>query len=122
MGQPLCYRRGLIDAIRIHLPWQFFARWKLTRGLRWTPQRLFWAAILMARSAEQTLGERFTAVRDLLHTLFPQWRLGATYTGWYEAQVRRLERLWPALAERLRQRLRASAGPAWTRGLVRLCR
>lgn len=115
MGQPLCYRRGLIDAIRIRLPWQFFARWKLTRGLRWTPQRLFWAAILMAWSAEQTLGERFTAVRDLLHTLFPQWRLGATYTGWYEAQARRLERLWPALAERLRQRLRASAGPAWTR-------
>ena len=31
MGQPLCYRRGLIDAIRIHLPWQFFARWKLMR-------------------------------------------------------------------------------------------
>ena len=99
MGQPLCYQQGLIDAIRIHLPWQFFARWKLTRGLRWTPQRLFWAAILMARRHKQTLGERFTAVRDLLHTLFPQWRLGATYTGWYEARAHGSKgcgRPWPS--------------------------
>jgi hypothetical protein len=115
MERPSCYRSGLIDAIRIHFPWQFFARWKLPCGLRWTPQRLFWMALLMTWSPEQTLGERFTAVRELLRALFPRWRLGTTYTGWYEAQARWLAPLQPELARRLRQQLRALGPAVWTR-------
>ena len=103
MGQPFRYRRGSIDAIRIRPPWQFFARRKPTRGPRWTPQRPFRAALLMAWSAEQTLGERFTAVRDPLHTSFPQWRPGATSTGRYEARARRLERPRPAPRRAIRR-------------------
>jgi hypothetical protein len=115
MQRSSCYRPGLLDAIQKHFPGQFFAQWKLPRGLRWTPHRLFWMAILMTWSAEQTLGERFTAVGELLHTLFPPWRLGTTYTGWYQAQAQWLVPLQPKLAQRLRQQLRTLAGTAWTR-------
>ena len=42
---------GLIDAVGEWLPGQFFSRWKVARGCKWSPQRLFWIAILIALAA-----------------------------------------------------------------------
>jgi hypothetical protein len=109
------YREALVDAIRQWLPAQFFSRWKLRRGLQWTPQRILWVALLMAWSAEQTLTSRFTAVADVVQTLFPRWRPGETYTGWSEAQARWIGPLRQAVAKRLRQQMREHSGPYWQR-------
>lgn len=109
------YREGLIEAIAKWFPRQFFARWKLRGHLRWTPQRIFWMAVLMMWSCEQTLKDRFEAVGELLRGLFPQWQVGTSYTGWYEAQAKWLEPLRPALAKRLQQQLQALAGSQWQR-------
>ena len=115
MKRTSSYRAGLIGAIREWLPTQFFSRWKLRGGVAWTPQRLVWMALLMAWSAEQTLTERFDALGDLLRSLFPRWRLGGTYTGWYVALARWSAVLQPAVAKRLRREMQAMAGPHWTR-------
>jgi hypothetical protein len=72
-------------------------------------------AVLMAWSAEQTLSERFDAVGDVLRALFPHWRLGRTYTGWYEALALWSRPLQPALPKRLRRQMRAFAGRQWRR-------
>src|SRR5713226_6588433 len=109
------YRESLIEAIRIWVPWQFFGRWKLPRPRKWTPQRVFWMAILMSWSVEQTLGDRFTATRDLLKRLFPKWSLGKSYTGWYTAQAHWLKTLQPALTQRMQKHMQRLAGNYWTR-------
>lgn len=109
------YREALVCAIREWFPAQFFGRWGLRRGLLWTPQRIFWMAMLMMWSAEQTLTSRFTAVRDVLQTLFPRWSLGESYTGWYDAQAKWLTPLSAGVAKRLRQQMQALSGPYWQR-------
>jgi hypothetical protein len=108
-------RGSLVEAIQQWLPPQFFAPWSLRDGLFWTPQRLVWMALLMAWSAEQTLAERFDATHDWLRQRFRRWRLGTTYTGWYEALARWDSALQPAVAKRLRRQLRDGAGRHWTR-------
>lgn len=113
--QKIAYGESLVNAIRKWFPCQFFSRWKQRRGLLWTPQRIFWMAILMMWSAEQTLQDRFEAVADLVQDLFPQWRLGCSYTGWYEAQAKWLQPLRPALVKRLQEQMRTLAGRHWTR-------
>jgi hypothetical protein len=110
-----CYRSPLRQAIQVWLPAAFFARWPLRRGLFWTPQRLVWVALLMAWSAEQTLAERFEAAGEQLAALFPRWRKGGGYTGWAAALRGRGAGLAPAVARRLRRRLRDSAGGHWRR-------
>jgi hypothetical protein len=77
----------LKDAIGKLLPGQFFSRWPVL-GSKWSPLRLFWMAILMTWSAEQTLQGRFEATRQVVRSLFPKWTLGKSYTGWYEAQLK----------------------------------
>jgi len=72
-------------------------------------------AILIVWSAEQTLQTRFDATRDVLQSLFPKWPLGKTYTGWYEAQLKWLTPLGPAVAKRLRRQTRRVAAGHWTR-------
>lgn len=109
------YREALIAAIREWFPAQFFGQWRLRRGLLWTPQRIFWMAMLMMWSAEQTLTSRFTAVRDVLQTLFPRWSLGESYTGWQDAQAKWLAPLGEAVAKRLRQQMQNLSGPYWQR-------
>jgi hypothetical protein len=113
------YRHGLKEAIGKWLPGQFFSRWGVTAGCKWSPQRLFWMAVLMVWSAEQTLVARFEATRQVLRSLFPKWPLGKSYTGWYEAQLRWIESLRPALSKRLRQQMQATAvqhgGRYWQR-------
>src|SRR5262249_45138041 len=94
------YRASLIQGIRNWFPSQFFSRWKLRRGLQWTPQRIFWIAVFMTWCAEQTLRDRFEAVRETVQALFPRWGLGESYTGWYEAQAAWLPHLQPALIKR----------------------
>jgi hypothetical protein len=108
------YRHGLKDAIGNLLPGQFFSRWPVT-GSKWSPQRVFWMAMLMVWSAEQTLQARFEETRQVVRTLFPKWQLGRTYTGWYEAQLKWLTPLQPALGKRLRQQLQTRAGRHWQR-------
>ena len=90
------YRHGLVEAIAKWFPGQFFSRWPLSAKVKWSPQRLFWMAILMTWSADQTLQARFEEARDVLRALFPKWPLGKTYTGWYDAQLEWLEPLQPA--------------------------
>ena len=109
------YREALVGAIREWLPPQFFGQWKLRRGLRWTPQRILWVALLMAWSAEQTLASRFRAVADAVQALFPKWRPGETYTGWCEAQANWAGPLRAALAARLRRQMQERSGPYWQR-------
>jgi hypothetical protein len=108
------YRHGLIEAIGSVLPAQFFSRWRCVAA-KWTPLRLFWVALLMAWSAEQTLQSRFEEARETARSLFPQWRLGKSYTGWYEAQAKWLTPLRLALCQRLRRQLRTKAGRHWQR-------
>ena len=108
------YRHGLKDAIGKLLPSQFFSRWRVT-GSKWSPLRVFWVAILMVWSAEQTLQMRFEETREAARSLFPKWPLGKTYTGWHEAQLKWLPVLRPALAKRLRQQLQTKAGRHWQR-------
>jgi len=109
------YRHGLVEAIAKWFPGQFFSRWPLSAKVKWSPQRLFWMAILMTWSADQTLQARFDEARDVLRALFPKWPLGKTYTGWYDAQLEWLEPLQPALKKRLRQQIEAQAGRHWLR-------
>lgn len=109
------YRDDLQAAIAQWFPAAFFSRWSPRAGLLWTPQRLFWMVVLMAWSAEQTLGERFAAVRDLLAQLRPRWALGSSYSGWCQATQTWLEPLRHAATQRLRRQLQAGAGPHWTR-------
>src|ERR1017187_5540895 len=83
---PASYRHGLIGAIENLLPGQFFSRWSVTAASKWSPLRVFWVALLMVWSAEQTLQMRFEEAREVVRSLFPKWPLGKSYTGWYEAQ------------------------------------
>jgi len=109
------YRHGLKDAIAKWFPGQFFSRWRVTAGAKWSPLRVFWLAILMVWSTEQTLQARFEETRDLVRRLFPKWALGKSYTGWYEAQLKWLTPLRPALSKRFRQQLQTMAGRHWQR-------
>jgi hypothetical protein len=109
------YRHGLKDAIANWFPGQFFSHWSVIKGSKWSPQRVFWVAILMVWSAEQTLQARFEETRDIVRSLFPKWTLGKSYTGWYEAQLKWLTPLGSALSQRLRQQLRTTAGRHWQR-------
>jgi len=109
------YRHGLIGAIENLLPGQFFSRWLVTAGSKWSPLRVFWVAILMVWSAEQTLQMRFEETREVVRSLFPRWTLGKSYTGWYEAQSKWLTPLRPALCQRLRRQLQTRAGRCWQR-------
>jgi hypothetical protein len=109
------YRHGLKEAMAKWLPGQFFSRWAVLRGVKWSPMRLVWMGILMVWSAEQTLQSRFEATRDVLRALFPKWPLGSTYTGWYDAQLKWITPLRPALSKRLRRQMQAMAGQHWQR-------
>jgi hypothetical protein len=104
------YRHGLKDAIGKWFPGQFFSQWPVTAGLKWRPQRVFWLAILMVWSAEQTLQARFAASRQVLRSLFPKWSLGQSYTGWYEGQLKWITPLRPALIKRLQEQMQTMAG------------
>jgi hypothetical protein len=97
--------RALVEAVCLWIPVPFFAQWALRRGLLWTPQRLFWVALLMAWSAEQTLTERFDAARDWLKELFPHWGLGSSYSGFLQAMARWDKPLRTAIAKRLRRQM-----------------
>jgi len=109
------YRHGLKEAIGKWFPAQFFSSWSVTAGVKWSPQRLFWLAMLMTWSAQQTLQTRFDEVRDVLRSLFPKWTLGRSYTGWYEAQLKWITPLQTALCKRLRQEMQRRAGQHWQR-------
>jgi Transposase DDE domain len=109
------YPHGLKEAIGKWFPGQFFSRWAVTAGAKWSPQRVFWLAILMVWSSEQTLQARFAEVRDMVRALFPKWSLGKSFTGWYEAQLKWLMPLRPALSKRLRQQMQKMAGRHWQR-------
>ncbi len=109
------YRYGLCDAIAKWLPSQFFSHWPVLGGVLWTPMRLCWMALVMVWSAEQTLQARFEATREVLHEVHAKWRLGKSYTGWYEAQLKWIEPLRPALAKRLQQQMQLMAGRRWLR-------
>ena len=109
------YSHGLKEAIGKWFPSQFFSHWPVIGGIQWTPLHLFWMAILMVLCAEQTLDARFQATRDVVKSLFPKWSLGKSYTGWYEAQLKWITPLGPAVAKRLRQHLQLIAGRYWKR-------
>jgi len=109
------YRHGLKDAIGKWLPGQFFSHWAVIAGSKWSPLRLVWMALLMVWSAEQTLQARFDATREVLKSLFPKWSLGKSYTGWYEAQLRWITPLRPALNKRLQQQTQVMASQHWLR-------
>jgi hypothetical protein len=71
----------------------------------------------MVWSAEQTLQARFEETRQVLRSgsVFAKWSLGRSYTGWYQAQLKWLTLLVPALSQRLRQQMQTRAGRHWRR-------
>jgi len=107
------YQDSLLRAMRQWLPGQFFSHWPVLRRVCWTAHRVFWTSILMAWSVEQTLGERFDAVRRFLKTVLPHWCLGRSYQGWFDALQKWLLPLQPAVAKHLRQQMHALAGRHW---------
>jgi hypothetical protein len=109
------YRHGLQEAIGKFFPSTFFSRWPLIGGLKWSPQRVFWTALLMVWCVEQTLEARFAATRQIVRSLFPKWSLGTTYTGWYQAQLKWLAVMRPAVTKRLQQQMQQRAGRHWQR-------
>lgn len=109
------YRPGLKEAIAKWLPSQFFSRWRVIKGSKWTPLRLVWMAVLMVLSVEQTLQSRFDASRAVLRALFPKWSLGSSYTGWFDAQLKWIDSLAPALRRRLQRQMEDMAGRHWRR-------
>jgi hypothetical protein len=109
------YGHGLQEAIGKFFPSQFFSRWPVIAGVKWSPLRLFWVGILMVWSAEQTLEVRFEATRQIVRSLFPKWSLGKSYTGWYEAQLKWLTVLRSAVSQRLRQQQQRVSGRHWLR-------
>src|SRR5271163_3398442 len=108
-------QQSLVEAVSKFLPGQWFSQWPVVRHLCWTPQRLFWMGLLICWGSEQTLGDRFDAARTWLASMFPRWSLGTTYTGWYDAQLKWLPHLQPAVARRLRAQIELMAGSHWTR-------
>jgi hypothetical protein len=109
------YRPGLKEAIAKWLPSQFFSRWPVIGGSKWTPLRLVWMAILMVLCVEQTLQSRFDGSRAVLRSLFPKWSLGRSYTGWYDAQLKWIHSVAPALSRRLQRQMQSVAGRHWRR-------
>jgi hypothetical protein len=109
------YRPGLKEAIAKWFPGQFFSHWPVVAGTKWSPLRVFWMAMLMVLSVEQTLQTRFDASRAVLRSLFPKWPLGTSYTGWYDAQLKWITSLRPALTRRLQRHMENMAGKHWER-------
>lgn len=94
----------------------------MAAGVRWTPQLIAWAALLMVWEPGGTLAERFVQTWEALVDLFPgQKRAGRTYQGFIKALVVWSPRLLGMLEPHLRTLVRAAAGPAWqTAGWVLL--
>jgi hypothetical protein len=109
------YLRQLAQAIRESVPGPFFARIPLGRASRWTPQRVAWVALMMAWDEGQTLDARWRHAREAAGAIHPHWRRGGSYSGFTRA-LTRLAALAPALAARLRERVREVAGGHWTCG------
>jgi len=66
-------------------------------------------AVLMSWNEMPTLTERFAAVGQQLHALYPRWRLGTSYSGWSSALQEWSGKLFPAIVLRLRERMKAVA-------------
>lgn len=106
----------LVKAIRMFFPGQFFSHIKVSKRTKlWFPQRIVLFALLMMWDAERSLEARFESVRDLLRALFPKLGLGTDYQGWCDAQLQYIGAIQPALAKRLRVRMREFAGKHWLR-------
>lgn len=110
MKQISTYGDSLVKAISQFFPGRFFSHWKLSANTCWTVHRVVVAALLMVYSAEQTIFERFAAVAELLKSLYPKWRLGQTYQGWCQAQLKWVTAVAPAMAKHMRQCLQEFAG------------
>jgi Transposase DDE domain len=117
MAKPISSNRhSLVKAIQKFFPSQFFAHLKVFKKTTlWTPQRIVFFGLLMMWDCEKTLGHRFAAVRDVLKSLFPKWKLGTEYQGWCDAQLTYIHAVQPALAKRLRGQMQQGAGKYWLR-------
>lgn len=104
------YGQLVVAAWREWFPPGFFGQFPVRGGVRWTPQKLLMAGLLMGFAAETTLAERFDEVREALSGLFSWWRLGRTYAGFVAAWERQGAVLGPAAAARLRRAQQAAAG------------
>ena len=109
-------QHSLVKAIQKFFPNRFFADIKVSKRVSlWLPQRIVFFALFMAYDAEKTLRDRFASIRDLLHSLFPRWRLGTEYQGWCDAQLKYIEVIRPAMAKRLREQMQQFSGRHWLR-------
>ena len=89
-GKPcrVAYRRELVDAIEALFPPQWFSRFSSHGNTEWTPQRVFWASLVMSWQPQATLGEQFAYARDVLREIFPRWTLGTSLAGFLAARQR----------------------------------
>jgi hypothetical protein len=72
-----------------------------------------YAATLMSWQETKSLNQRFEAVLEQLHALFPRWPLGSTYTGWCSALRVWAPKILPALTDRLRDQMEKIAPRFW---------
>jgi len=62
-----------------------FSHWPVRDGVRWTPQRLAWTALLMAWDKGSTMQARFQHACQPGHDLHRHWQLGNSYGGFTAA-------------------------------------
>jgi Transposase DDE domain len=82
-------------------------------GVRWTPQRLAWTAIMMAWDEGQTMQARFDHACRAGRALHAHWRLGESYSGFAAALARRSDELIPGVVKRFQRQVQRLAGKDW---------
>jgi hypothetical protein len=83
-------------------------------GLRWTPQLIVWAALLMVWEPGGTLAERFAQTYAAVVAVFPgRKRPGQSYQGFIKALIVWSPRLLGIFEPHLRTLVRAAAGETW---------
>jgi len=92
-----------------------FSHWQVRGGTQWTPQRLTWAAAMMAWDEGQTLGSRWEHAREVARSLHSHWTLGTSYSGFAAALVRESPRIIAGIKAKLRQAMQAMPGRHQTR-------
>lgn len=71
--------------------------------------------LLMSWDETSQLTERFRNTCECLHTFFPRWRFGTSYSGFCTQQRAWSPQVLPKLMARLQNQLQAMAGPHWRR-------
>lgn len=90
-----------------------FSHWPVRDGVRWTPQRIAWTALLMAWDESPTMQARFARSCQFGRELHPHWQLGEAYSGFTQALAHDSPRVVAGLVRRFQEQMRVRAGARW---------